>query len=299
MERVSYHQNVFDLLGVERHHLDSRSWRGFHPEDLWRCLPASVREWYGYEAAVPGVGRIGEELWRDHHYAAGHLWHDFSDGDHPWSLACLCEQLQGQPVNGFSVLPDHLYVLTARIGGCNWLVERQGDDPVVWRDNGSRMRARWTREGPFSDFLFRWFALFYRRDGTPLSGRKGARGPGGPWAFQPKKYLRGVWLRAPREQPLAPPLLDLLLDSFEEEPRPAPADGPATYRFRGPAMTLTVTTDAWDDPAGHSAWWLHAETPPALEELARRIERALGPDSDLRAGSAEGEAVLGRLRATE
>jgi hypothetical protein len=296
MERVSYHQNVFDLLDVQTAQVGRRlRWRAPNELEQWRGLPASLREWYGCAAAVPESGQIGDDLWCDHHYAAGYLWHDFSDGDHPWSGDCLRRQLAGERVNGFAPLPGHLYVLTARIGGSSWLVERQGDDPVVWRDNGSRTPADWTREGPFSDFLFRWFAFFYKSEQTPLSGRKGARGPAGPWAFQPKKHLTGVWLRAPREPPLAPPLCDLLIDSFEDEERSTGPDGPARWCFRSPGMVLTVTTDSWDDPAGHSAWWLHAETLPALEELARRVAPVLGPGTVLRSAAQEGERALSPL----
>jgi hypothetical protein len=294
MTRVSYHQNVFDLLDLDPVHLGRRSSRG---EDTLGALPDSLGEWYGYEAAVPASGRIGEELWRDRHYAAGHLWHDFSDGDHPWSWECLADQLQGRAVNGFSPRPGHLYVLTDRLGRGNWLVELRGDDPIVWRDNNARSSSAWQRQGPFSTFLFDWIAGFYRLPSTPLSGRRGyARAPAGPWALRPKKYLEGVWLRAPREPALAPPLLDLLIESFDDEQRQARPDGPTTHRFCSPRMALTVTTDAWGDPEGHSAWWLHAQTPEALAELVRRVWPIGNLADTLQGPAEEARRVLQRCR---
>ncbi len=272
MRCVSYHQNVFDLLDVELpvardvvERLD-----GWERERLV-SLPRALREWYSFSGAVP--------LLDGSHFSVGqgHLWSDFSPANVVWPLERVLGRVE-QALLRTSLIPvECLTVATNGRTSRNWLVSiDEKSDPMVWED-GPRNPARWSLVGRFSDFVFEWIAGEYPKSGIPLSARSGYNGPVGPWSVRPKKYLEGLWLRAPREPALLPPHIDQLIDTLQEDGREQRADGPTTYRFRLGSAWLKVTTDHWQQPDGHSAWWLHADSPDELEELARRVLRIADP----------------------
>jgi hypothetical protein len=187
MPRVSYHQNVFDLLDLEPR-ASAAALRQIKACER-RCgqpLPASVRDWYMTAGVVPLDGEVEED-------EAGYLWHEYSNADHPVPLASVLRAFESADVPG-----DRAFCLRSSGGRrfvcilienqavVSWLVEVDGsDDPPVWVDNDSHLLNDWEQVAPsFSSFLFDWFASYYRRDFTPLSVNsyrvRAGRGPRRP-----------------------------------------------------------------------------------------------------------------------
>jgi hypothetical protein len=280
MKRVSYHQNLFDLLDQELP-LSAEAVRMIEECErrCGRALPAAVREWYSLEGTVH-LHPSGE--WPDPN-EEGSLWHAFSNGDHPRPLAEVLEVFAQAwppgPEGGF------VRIVTENQGCARWYIPADGsDDPPVWCDNDRADVQDWTKEEPFSTFVFGWIAFFgCHRD----------------WGMGslPEPHRRGHWLHSPREPAVLPPFLDQLIDALEEEPRRVRDGAPTTYPFAAPGARLKVTTDSWDDPEGHSAWWLSADDPKALEALARRVWHMGTLADSMRRFSDESQAVLQRLRA--
>src|SRR5688572_30211498 len=83
MQRVSYHQNVFDLLDVEPPaSAEAVGMIEACEGRAGRRLPRSLRDWYTWEGVVPlRSRRRGEES----------LWYTYSNMDHPQALAEVLE----------------------------------------------------------------------------------------------------------------------------------------------------------------------------------------------------------------
>jgi hypothetical protein len=274
VNRVSYHQNVFDLLDMEPLPVSPEAVALIEACER-RCghrLPAALREWCAFAENVPLRERASSALIS--------LWIRYSTPDHPVPLASILDEFE-QACDPNGVPPGFVCLLVENQACARWYAEIDGsDDPPVWVDNDSEDREEWTRLVPFSDFLFHWFAHFGSEDCLPL-------------LRQP--YRAGVWLRAPREPALLPPHLDQLIDALDERPRHERPGGPTTYTFSAPAASLRVASDHRDVAGGHSAWWLHGETAEALEGLARRVRHVGALAEALRADTDAGRAVLERL----
>jgi hypothetical protein len=305
MPRVSYHQNVFDLLDYEPL-VSAAALRRIKACER-RCgrpLPASLRDWY----TTAGVVLLDGDPYGGE---AGYLWHEYSNADHAVPLADVLRGFElvhaprryGQDLRRdgirFRTGQRFVRVLIENQAVVRWWVEVNGsDDPPVWVDNESPRLNDWGQVSPtFSAFLFDWFAGYYKQDFTPLShhyyrtrGRRPDRPP------PPKPYLNGLHLRAPREPALLPPHIDYLIDHFDEGPHLAWPKGPTTYRFAVPDARLRVTTDGWRLKGGRSAWWLHADSAEALADLARRAGQVGTLGQALLADTVAARDVLVRLR---
>jgi hypothetical protein len=301
MPRVSYHQNVFDLLGHQP--LVSAAALRQVKECERRCgqpLPASVRDWYSTASVVPlrGYPEEGED---------GYLWHEYSNADYTVPLADVLRGFEfvhatgglgGDVFGSYGVRSPtgqrFVRVLIENQAVVRWWVElNSSDDPPVWVDNESSSPSDWGQVAPsFSAFLFDWFAAYYTRDFTPLSinsYQQRANRVGPP---PPKPYLNGLYLRAPREPAILPPHIDYLIDQFEEGPRQERLRGPTTYPFTSPGARLRVTTDGWRLKDGHSAWWLHADSAEALQDLAGRVRHIGALAQTLQAWTKEADPVM-------
>src|SRR4051812_14214082 len=97
--RVPYHQNIYDLLGIEPGACPEAARMIAEHEAAHGPLPASVREWYLVPNAVPlRPGRLVEE-WD---VKRGTIWFEYSDIDNPVALASVlaefAETRTGVPV---------------------------------------------------------------------------------------------------------------------------------------------------------------------------------------------------------
>jgi hypothetical protein len=299
MARVSYHQNVFDLLDYEPP-VSAAALKQI--EGYERCcgkpLPASVRDWYMTAGVVP-LGEGPETV---------SLWHEYSNADHPVPLAGMLRGFELATTPGgrgqrdccarFRTGERFVLLLIENQAVRNWWVRVDGsDDPPVWDDNGSPRLSEWQRVAPsLSAFLFDWFAAYYTRPFTPLSYHHYRESADRTKPPPPKAYLNGLYLRAPREPALLPPHLDYLIDHLEEGRHLARPKGPITYHFTAPGARLHVTTDDWREEDGHSAWWLHADSAEALEQLAQHVWRVGALAQALQADTNEAAPVLERLR---
>jgi hypothetical protein len=289
MNTVSYHQNVFDLLDVELYgSKDAVALMERWEKQRKSALPCALRDWYSLSGVVHLRSRSP--------YDEGHLWYDFSPGHPTWPVEGVLARSHPVLLRTSLIPVECLLVATNGRTSRNWRVSLDEEgDPNVWED-GPANPANWRFVGRFSGFVFDWIAGEYPKSDIPRSARPGYSGPVGPWAVRPKRYLNGLWLRAPREPALLPPYIDQLIDALQEEGRQVRETGPTTYRFRLPQARLKITTDHWDRADGHSAWWLHADTPEGLEELVRRVWH-IGPLADSLCGHAEpGRQVLQRLK---
>lgn len=129
-ELVHYHQNTFDLLGIEPPPRSETALAKI-AECERRCgrqLPASVREWFSYEGAAPR----SEPLDRGgfNYGGNGFLWSDWTNDDHPTTLEALLAsfaKIRGRRDARF------VHVLGENQGNGGWVVEFDGsDDPPVW-----------------------------------------------------------------------------------------------------------------------------------------------------------------------
>jgi len=241
--RVSYFQNVFDLLDyqppvspVALAAIEATEAR------IGRRLPAALRDWYSRE----GVVEIGPAV-EDWQVEEGHVYSPLpGPGEH--NPATWTEQLWYNYVGNYEsyyATPDSLTSVLAQIDGrvnikgrqgrfarvliesydlIQWWVEWTGpDDPPVWCDVESDNPALWSRAADrFSDFVFNGIVDGYLHDSTPIACEGhdpemwvGKNPPPNAPPAPPKPYQNGLWLRAP-EEPLAPPVLDYLSEQLGE-----------------------------------------------------------------------------------
>lgn len=287
--RIPYHQNVYDLLGIEPAVCPDAARMIAAHEATYGPLPASVREWYLVPNAVPLQFSMG--YW-DNEVAWGTLWHDYSNGDVILSLE--------QVLNDFAATPEQPSGNRVRIASENgvtvsWWIEAAGaGDPRVWRESSDSGDPVWDVEADcFSNFLAAWITRYYQHDWAPISrmsadGRAEARG-------YVKEHGNGLWLRAPDES-FHPPVLDFLAERFGDPHLTPRADNVTTYTWRPAGGTLRVTADEPGLTGGLSAWFLHAETPERLSQFAELLVPWGTLRDTLRADTEAARAVLNRVR---
>ncbi len=252
ISRVPYHQNVYDLLQIEPGESPEAARRIAEHEAQHGLLPASVREWY----LVPNVVDPTEDL------AVGTVWQTYSDGDWPLSLSEVLRQF-GEA--SYTPGQGSVCVVDETQGVYSWRLELDGsDDPPVWNDDGAPSdRAEWYLvAATFSEFVADWFGGRYCRRWRARPGNA----PQGPYGV----HANGLWLRAPSE-PFQPPVIDFLIDRFGEPERTPRAGNVTTYTYRPPGGTIRVTADQPALTGALSAWWVHAESPDRLAELAELL----------------------------
>jgi hypothetical protein len=293
--RVPYHQNVYDLLGIEPGESPEAARMIAEHEAQHGPLPASVKEWY----LVPNVvllDRRPDEWVEQWTLNEGKLWWEYSNQDPPVPLLNFLDDL-AQLSEGPA--PPYVIILHENQGVVRWWVEIRvngSDDPPVWVDNDQPDdTAAWTRSDErFSEFLVRWFGNFYLQPWTPLSRNGSDAKFNGVRPFV-KPYANRLWLRTP-DEPFQPPVIDFLTDHFGEPERTARPGNVTTYTFRPPGGTIRVTADEPTLTGGLSAWWVHAETRERLAEFAELL-RPWGTLRDtLRADTDPARAVLNRTR---
>jgi hypothetical protein len=309
-QRLSYHQNVFDLLDYEPPVSAARLERLRALEREVGPLPAAVVDWYAREGVVAEGEESSErptpldwkaDLWMTFtcFYQAGYIT--------PVPLGAVCRGLRhavelaraGWPWEGqflddsCALIDDRPYVILSShgYGDFDFVLGLDGsDDPVVRVDIGGELH---NDQSLFSEHVFGTISAGYLTEHTPTSifarddpgladdleeEEEEARPPAPTFD---KPYVNGLWLRAPRG-PFAAPLLDYLLDHFGE---PAVANSADIIRhsYRGEGRLVRVTTDG-----ELAAVWAHATDEARLAELAR----LLLPWADLRADTDAAEKVL-------
>src|SRR5262249_35292861 len=281
MQRISYHQSVFDLLDLQ----PSESATAREMIEVceahcgWR-LPEAVRQWYLIDQVVP-LQRV-DNFHGFPENEENHLWYDYSNMDHPEPLDMVLQrfasELQayrpGSDTNRVRILVENQAV-------CSWFVQLDGSDdpPVVvdesydYRPNhpdGSRV-LEWVKVADyFSEFVFDWVADYYFREWTPLSERDVYPGRRTRPACE-KPHFNGLWLYAPCAEGLDGPSLDFLLEHFDEDRRMPVSEGVIQYQFRNKYGRLRVTSDGLSERDGISSWWLHADSEEDLFQLVRPI----------------------------
>jgi hypothetical protein len=300
MRRVSYHQSVFDLLGIQPSvSPQARKMIASWEKTQGRRLPEAVRQWYLVDRVVALRENQDEE---------GHLWYDFSNMDQPVPLKTVLRQFVGrrgeEPLPWVAWSAGRVPVLVENQGVCSWYVQPDGsDDPPVVVDESyddkTSLVVEWVRIADrFSHFVFDWVARFYFEDWTPLSERS-------PYPYQrtrparEKPFLNGLWLYAPDAEALAPPFLDFLIEFFTEDSREAISQGVMQYAFHDENGRVRVTTDEYGEEDGVSAWWLHADSREALFRLAKRIVWCCDLREKLRHWTKQARPVMDRLQAFE
>jgi len=94
--------------------------------------------------------------------------------------------------------------------------------------------------------------------------------------------------------PLASTDLTLLRDRYEEGPRTFVWPAPTVHRFSGTDGRVRILS--WDDPQGQAYWFLWAETPDALQQLAEDVWTCGTAATTLQAIESEcGALVLDKL----
>jgi hypothetical protein len=323
--RVSYFQNVFDLLDYEPPVSPAALAAVEETEArLGRALPAALRDWYTRDGVVevgppvgrwnvprsepcfplPGPARHAPATWTQQ------LWYNYVGAyechySAPDSLTAVLAQIDGRVPVG-AARAGFARVLVESYDRTQWWVERAGsDDPPVWCDAGSPDPAGWSLTADrFSRFVFETIASGYQEDSTPVACQPpdpddwagGAESPDPPPA-PPKWYANGLWLRAP-DEPFSPPVIDFLTDRLGEPQRVERPGGVTTYTFRAGGGTVRVTADAPGLAGGLSAWWVHAQTADRLEALARLLLPWGTLGERLSSEAQAGEAVLGRAKGT-
>jgi len=288
--RIPYHQNVYDLLGIEPGESPEAARMIAEHEAAHGPLPASVREWY----LVPNAVLLGPRppQWLDQwELNEGKHWWEYSNQDPPTPLADVLEEFAQLPTK-----PNfpYVWVLTENQSVVRWLLEINGsDDPPVWVDNDQPDDvSAWNRVGEsFSEFLSDWIGGFY------------------DWQCQPKHlwlrpgraqrpHANRLWLRAAPE-PFQPPVIDFLTDHFGEPERTSRAGEVTIYTYRPPGGTIRVTADEPALTGGLSAWWVHAKTPERLAEFATMLLPWGTLRETLRADTDPARDVLKRVRGGE
>jgi hypothetical protein len=294
-KRLSYHQNVFDLLGYEPPVSAARRKRLRALEKEVGPLPAAVGDWYAREGVVADGEIAGGERrtpadWKTDLWMT---WTNFYQNGYltPAPLGNFCNGLRRvathPPVEGaaedttplssndYSVVDGVPYVVLCRdgYGDFNYVLGLDGsDDPVVRVDLGGSLHEDRFR---FSEHVFRTIAVGYLTEWTPTSifGRDdeglmddfddGFDEEAEPPTFD-KPYANGLWLRNPRAA-FAAPLLDYLLEQLGEAEVARTSDV-TRHEFRTASGLVRVTTDG-----ELSALWAHAKDEAGLAELARLL----------------------------
>jgi hypothetical protein len=262
--RIPYHQNVYDLLQLKPGESPEAARVIADHETAHGPLPASVKEWY----LVPNVVQLDasdeDRRWR---LGAGTLWHDCLPHDNigqNYDVRTLADVL-----DEFARLHADIVVLsTVGYYTWTWSVKLDGsDDPPVWitPDAMARDGKQPEQHSPsFSDFVSEQFAEFYSDPFCPYTERVKTT----PAVQQ--SHANGLWLRTPAE-PFAPPVIDFLIEQLVEPQRTPRPGNVTTYTFRSPGGTIRVTADEPGLGGALSAWWIHAETPGRLADLARLV----------------------------
>jgi hypothetical protein len=287
--RVPYHQNVYDLLGIEPAECPEAARMIAKHEAQHGPLPTSVREWY----LMPNV--VGVD-YQDTQRLKG--------TPHPfWCvIGYSCESVSiAELLNSIHNLKSGdrgtVIVLRDEPDMIRWRVKvRTETDPRVRvqiiTDPDDAARWEWRKEtDPFSHFLSEWVAAHYPAPGCKYqSPKKGNQSS--------LAYVNGLWLRT-LDAPFQPPVIDFLTDRFGEPQRTARPGDVTTYAFRPDGGTIRVTADEPSLTGGLSAWWVHAEAPERLAEFARLLFPWGTLRDSLRADTDPAREVRDRVRGTE
>jgi hypothetical protein len=279
--RIPYHQNVYDLLGIEPGVSPAAKRMIAKHEKRHGPLPASVREWYLVPNVVPLRGSKAP-------YPAGEygtLWFDNSFGDRPSSLEAVLKGF-ADARNYFEVYP-FIQVLSERgfasVG--SWLIKLTGsDDPQVFYDpEGTEYTDQWNEWcDTFSEFVALSICV-------PCWSETGPDQPRAEPILL--THRNGLWLRTPAE-PFQSPVIDFLTDQFGEPERTPRPGHVTTYTFRPEGGTIRITADEPALTGGLSAWWIHAEARERLAEFARLLRVWGTLRQTLRADTEAARAVL-------
>lgn len=174
----------------------------------------------------------------------------------------------------------------------DWWIDFVGDeDPPVYSnrhdDDGAVL---WNPRGArFSDFTWMWFQFYHSMAFTPVSTRGGdVKAEATALAEKPNETTH--WLCTPAT-PYPVPVIDYLTDALGEptartpsfpkprregryatdlfgDPIPArPPTGVTQFSFTAADGLVRLTTDNFDHPTPHAAWWVAGHTPEALDRL--------------------------------
>lgn len=276
VSRVPYHQNVYDLLGIEPSECAAARRMIEEHEAMHGPLPASIREWCLVRDAV--IATAAEPV---------------------------AERLRATlPLAEF--LHEHTsFWRMLRVGRANggedgWWVKRAAltDDPGVAHERmDTAINLETEQEVPYSQFLLALvlgegsWQLAAWPVGTEIEIVDGAaRRRGGAPAI-----AGAVWLRA-AEEPFQPPVIDFLTDHFGEPDRTPRPGNVTSYTFRPNGGTIRITADEPALTGALSAWWIHADTPERLAEFAALLLPWGTLRDTLRADTELARDVLNRLK---
>jgi hypothetical protein len=308
--RVPYHQNVHDLFDVVRcEHLPEPAAQIAEWERrTGRTFPAAMTEFYTTSVTLwLGGGEVRE--WT---LTLPELWSEYSNDEQAHPVPDVFEPFTPRPYLNIPTAPTPGFELIWE-NQSNWVMCARDDgteDPIVdvsglcflspaelwagWEDGGDDVGG-WHALGPFSEVVFSWCAYYYFEDFTPISFQHRS------WQtrLQPehapsKPYLNGLWLRTPSE-PFDAPVIDYLTEQIDEPERTPRPGNVTTYTFRPPGGIVRVTADRPDLGGGQSAWWIHAESPARLAELARLVLPFGTLRETLRADTDPGREVLRQI----
>lgn len=281
VSRVPYHQNVYDLLGIEPGVCPDAARMIAEHEAQHGPLPASVREWY----LVPNVAPLDWNGARGSHVDSPHIWKRFSGSAYPEPLAELLSDGTWE-WSERQTFPCAV-IMRANQDDARWWVGVDGsDDPPVWLEFDFEPQEAWDRVADtFSGFLFERIDGHYHVRGRPSS----------PVASGTQPHSNGLWLRS-RDEPFQPPVIDFLTDHFGEPERAPHAGEVTSYIFRPAGGTIRVTADEPALTGGLSAWWVHADTAERLAEFARLLLPWGTLRDTFRADTDPARAVLQSLR---
>lgn len=189
-----------------------------------------------------------------------------------------------------------------------WLMAASDDgtpDPIAYSSNaiflspdlpGNPWGNQWHPVGRTSEVLFGWLAHYYHlADWVPMSFNSVDANPYRKPLCPAMPYKNGLWLRTP-DEPFEPAVLDYLTERLGEPERRLRAGNVTTYVFRPEGGIIRVTADEPNLVGGLSAWWVHAQTPEQLNELARLILPFGTLRETLRGDTEPGRAVLASLK---
>jgi hypothetical protein len=279
--RVPYHQNAYDLLGVV-------GWQQFGGPTAeiarWEHrtghkFPPAMTEFYTTSVTL----RLGGEEPRDLTLTLPELWSEYSNderansteevlrhSDRPWRVR---EEVEPGP---------YFRVMTENQGNWAMYLRASGDDdPPAYVTNGElyflcppelyRENLGWCRLGQFTDVLFDWLSYYYLETSwVPLHFNGYQANPELRRLAPPRRHKNGLWFRTPAE-PFAPPVIDYLIEQLDEPERTPRPGNVTTYTFRPPGGIIRVTADEPGLAGALSAWWIHADMPERLAELARLV----------------------------